>query len=133
MSTNEKLPGYGRIAAKVAIMQAYLDGKTIEYKDMFGNWRDAGSSVAGPTFSPEFEYRVKPADPDYIDWSHVEPQLKYMARDDSGEVWLYRDKPVLGHGAFIGQAFSHRADAFASLKVSSVDWKDSVVKRPEGV
>lgn len=76
--------------------------------------------------------------PDSIDWSHVAPRFKWMARDENGVVALYEDEPYVDDicdmwtmGEF-GCEW-HNARNFSSYVRGSCDWKDSLVQRPEGV
>lgn len=43
-------------AERIKIMQAFVDGKQIEYRDSIGEWRKTGS----PVWSPDTKYRIKP-------------------------------------------------------------------------
>lgn len=92
-----------------------------------------------PGFHPTDRYQIRrkeaPLVPDSIDWSHVSPEWKFMARDMDGKVYLYTDAPKLGatdmwtlstpRGLHLG------GRAFVSYKRGTVDWKDSLVVRPE--
>lgn len=125
------------IKERVAVMQAWLDGETIQYKSK-------SCVIAWSTFEteccPKFnfdlnEYRVKPHEPDSIDWRHVAPHLKFMARDKDQYVGLYADMPHISGAEFVVHSAHKvvRADCFSSLRIGTADWKDSLVSRPEGV
>lgn len=75
--------------------------------------------------------------PDEIDWSHVAPEFKWMARDDKDQsAFLFTEEPFLDGGVWESRGFWHclgsdaPAAAFASYKPGTCDWKDSLVKRP---
>lgn len=80
-------------------------------------------------------YRARPAPlvPDTIDWSHVAPEWKWMARDGRGGVMLYNDEPHISVGDIwdCGSGDYHEAEAFASYRRGTVAWQDSLVERPE--
>ena len=71
-----------------------------------------------------------------INWDHVAPDYKWLARDSDGDAFLYMSEPhvdfedhELGWWNTAGDAI-HPA-AFASYTPGTCDWKDSLVKRPE--
>lgn len=75
---------------------------------------------------------------DQIDWSHVAPEFKAMARDDEAEsAFAYTEAPFLDGGKWEHRGFWHshgdsvQASAFASYKRGTCDWRDSLVLRPE--
>lgn len=91
-----------------------------------------------PHWVDKYTYRARPAPlvPDSIDWSHVAPKVRYMARDRhddfshffeqkpyaSGKMWCVDEGNTLGI-----------TRAFASYKRGTVAWQDSLVARPEGM
>lgn len=115
------------------VMLAYADGAEIEYTvpscetgdtpyctpvEISFNWRD-------------YSYRVKQTQ-DFIDWSHVAPEYKWMARDKDGAAYVYREKPELGRREWGASGANHRIDtAFSSYKAGTVDWEGSLVSREE--
>lgn len=70
---------------------------------------------------------------DELDWSHVAPEYKWMARDEDGEAFLFHTEPFIEAGTEFWNAMTYTADAtaFASYKRGSCDWRDSLVRRPE--
>lgn len=128
------LTEYDRITKtqdKMAVMQAFIDGEKIEYieRDVSPRWEE----VKIPVWNwANGTYRVKkiPLVPDLIDWSHVHPDYKYMARDRSGLVYLYRTRPVLKETQWTSPSGLVSPKMFSSLSVGNVDWKDSLVTRP---
>lgn len=117
---------------KIEVMQAFLDGKPVEWNDG-RDWRPM--KTPNPTWSwLHYDYRIKSAKPDSIDWDHVSPTLKYMARDEDGKTYLYAQKPC--HYKGMKQEWAHPggrfvdAELFTSYKRGDVDWEDSLVIRP---
>lgn len=75
---------------------------------------------------------------DEIDWSHVAPEYKFMARDDLSEsAFIHTEAAFLDGGKWEHRGFWHsdgdsvQANAFASYKRGTCDWRDSLVRRPE--
>ncbi len=115
-------------ADQLSIMGAWLDGKTIQYRPSEREWKD----ISLPSWSGPNYYRVKPDEPDYIDWSHIDPRFKYMARDEAGQVYLYENEPKVGDVVWkvMGGSFTRVDGIFASYKQGTVGWDKSLVKRP---
>lgn len=89
-----------------------------------------------PSWSTVGTYRARPAPlvPDTIDWSHVAPEWKWMARDEDGEVFLMQVKPDMICNLWVAFGDEHgKAGAFASYRRGTVEWQDSLVQRPEGI
>ena len=122
-----------RKAAKV--MLAYADGAEIEELDKFlqpKRW----TQRSGPGFDwSQFDYRVKQT-PDSINWDHIAPGYKWMARGKNGQAFIYGSRPNYSpHGMCVSgflNAPGDSANVLASYKRGTVDWKDSLVERPSG-
>ena len=116
---------------KLELLTAWVDGKVMSDYD---GWQP----LPRPIWGGSIPFRVKPAVQDSINWSHVHEAYKYMARDEDGEAYLYKDSPrnYESYWSSIGPkeegAFSSykEAGAFSSYKRGSTDWKDSLVCRP---
>ena len=118
--------------AKAELFKVWVSGETIMYWSVYyGTW----DVVQTPTWQKDSVYRVKPKPivPDSIDWSHVSPEFKYMARDCDGLVYLFTQMP--GYNAMTrtwhAGGGATNAKCFASYKQGNVSWKDSIVVRPE--
>jgi hypothetical protein len=135
------------------VMLAYADGAEIEARvkpNIYAHkWRHVDTEK---DLLPNFDwqtcdYRVKET-PDFIDWSHVAPEYKWMARSELGAAYFFKEKPVSGNepvnrenyftgGPKTGNWFwgynqiGTNADTHASYKRGTVDWKDSLVSREE--
>lgn len=73
-----------------------------------------------------------------INWEHVAPKFKWLAKDVDGECYLYEDEPVWRQGGFIsGTCWTNArrtltsADGFESLGTGTCPPEDSLVRRPE--
>lgn len=124
------MAGIERTKEMIEIMQAYVDGKPIEFRDNSRVWMYVQSPVWDWN---AYDYRIAQI-PDSIDWSHVNPEFKFMARSVTGEVFLFRSKPIVVYGhywAVRDSSISCNAKNLASYKQGTVDWKDSLVERPD--
>lgn len=70
-----------------------------------------------------------------IDWDHVHGKYNYLATDDMGNAWLYGKEPTIDDdiGCWdvkLGEVAL--ADTHVSYAPGTCDWKESLVKRPEG-
>jgi len=92
-------------------------------KDGWLEWPDPSWSTIGT-------YRARPAPlvPDAIDWSHVAPEWKWMARDEDGTAWLSEFRPEQLASCFGSGTADARA--FSSYRRGTVAWQDSLVERP---
>lgn len=116
----------------IEVMQAYVDGAEIEAIDRYiqGGWRPAERHAWAWN---DIEYRVKQT-ADFIDWSHVAPEYKWLARDEDGSAYLFTSEPYLSRDTawdFPSSGEFLDAIGFSSYKRGTVDWKDSLVKRPD--
>jgi hypothetical protein len=78
-------------------------------------------------------YRVKPQPltKPSIDWSHVAPEYKWLARDENGDVFVYAGQPSAYDGIWKCVGGHRMTDVFASCTPGTCDWRDSLVERPE--
>ena len=75
---------------------------------------------------------VKAATKPSIDWSHVSPEYNYLARDSNGLGYLCGKNPHRVDRTWSMEAPYISATTFTSYIPGTCDWKDSLVKRPEG-
>lgn len=116
---------------KIAVMQAHVDGKEIEFKEF--DKADVYSLCKAPLWDwYDFDYRIKPAEDDSIDWSQIPDKYMYMARDYNGKAYVFSGEPVMGTGQwFPREAEFHQVDNIhKSYKNNGKDWNKSLVKRP---
>ncbi len=120
---------------RAAVMLAYADGAEIEARSQCLDGSIWLGKEAAPVWNWEsFDYRVKRVEPDYIDWSHVAPGWKFMARDEAGQTYIYKSRPAIDDELswFSPDSFSRCDGRFTSYRKGTADWKDSLVERPEG-
>ena len=68
-----------------------------------------------------------------INWEHVDSKFKYLAEDSNGDAFLYEKEPFSTMTAFSdGGGDVAGVFMFASYVKGTCDWKESLVKRPEG-
>lgn len=121
-----------QVREAIEVMQAWLEGKTIQFRmnrPYEASWLDAPKLTWN--FN-EYEYRVKPVEPDQIDWDQIHPMWKYMARDENGRVYLFEDKPkfyATNWSVEFGE-YARIEQLFTSYKQGDVAWQDSLVTRP---
>ena len=73
---------------------------------------------------------VKPS----INWEHVRDKYKFLAQDANGNAWLYWEKPLMGDGRWLAsRGDCSEADSYASYTPGIVDWKHSLIVRPQEV
>ena len=123
---------------KIAVMQAYLNGKEIEFKRNSGiTWITYGQD-GDPEFSWHLnDYRIKeaPLTKPSINWDHVNPYFKWLATDANGEAYLFSYTPHCiddfdcGYWDFY---CGYKVDAsnWTSFIPGTCDWKDSLIERP---
>ena len=70
-----------------------------------------------------------------INWDHVHGKYSYLVADDVGNAWLYGKEPTIdddnGYWDVELGEFA-LADTHVSYAPGTCDWKESLVKRPEG-
>ena len=114
----------------IEVMQAYVEGKKIQYSDNGRDWKVAGS----PSWSWDcVKYRVKPVSKPSINWDHVHPDYNWMATDADGEAFLYKKEPTAGHHRWEDGQHWVEACIFNSFIPGDCDWEESLVQRPESV
>lgn len=111
-----------------ALFRAHLAGKSIEfYSGMAEDWRP----VELPCWWHRTPYRIAPEPliPDSINWEHVAPEFKWMARDEDGRAYMFREEPRLERNEWVSSPAGSLAVSFASYRRGTVDWRDSLVRR----
>lgn len=122
-------------AEKIAVMQAFEEGKPIEY---LSTWLNKWVNTDSPMWDwSSCDYRITVTKPS-INWDHVSPEYNWLARDKSDgpdlNCFLYTAKPLLSsweeRWGILASAKYASAEGFASLDRGTCDWKDSLVMRP---
>lgn len=114
-----------RTKRMIETMQAYVDGERIE------------SNLSGECPMPAWQwlsdntYRIAKTS-DSINWDHVAPEFKWMARDKHGGAYLYNGEPKIGDkDSWVGTGWTFiSCKCFSSYRKGTVDWKESLVIRP---
>lgn len=126
------------IQEKIAVMQAFADGKRIESRVISLTKSLTWYHISSPSWDwSEKEYRIAPAKKSSINWDHVHPDFKYMAMDSRGNEFLSDGElilePYLYGGCWKSDECTNfvSASRFSSYVKGDVDWKDSLQKRPE--
>lgn len=117
-----------RTKRMIEVMQAYVDGEEIEciIKDCNDDW----TPMPHPAWAwASADYRIAKT-PDIINWDHVAPEFKYMARDAGGNAYLYNSRPSIGDYSFWPREGSCSVRSQNSYRKGTTAWKDSLVIRP---
>lgn len=80
--------------------------------------------------SRTYRARPDPIVPDSINWDHVAPEWKWMARDKTDEVWFFDEKPESDYAYWCAKDGMLVCAGFASYRRGTVAWQDSLVERP---
>lgn len=68
-----------------------------------------------------------------VNWEHVSSKFNYLAEDADGGVFFYEDKPYTSTETWmVDNGDLTEAHVLASYTKGTCDWKESLVKRPEG-
>ena len=99
---------------------------------------DCWQPIFSAAWLPSVVYRARPAPliPDQVDWSQLPEWARYVARDKSGRAWAHEFKPDCRHRNATcwtcGQGKDRLIDDFPLYQRGTVDWRDSLLTRPEG-
>ena len=94
-------------------------------------WETQWRLIQKPNWSSAFAYRQTPLPTTYpkIPWEHVDEKWQFWARDESGDGWLYADKPKCD--CIMWDAHVARESDVLKLDPGTCDWRDSLVERPK--
>lgn len=119
-------------AEMIAVMQAFADGKPIEFRDVslaHARWM----RINLPSWNwQHLDYRVA-VTPMTIPWETLSRDVIGAARDSSGRIYAYKgEKPEIGHSAWtVGWYLGHRVDNLIhGIDPGTCDWKDSWIENP---
>lgn len=126
------VPNYEKVPFKdmtpeerIAIVEAKLLGDAELF--LQGSWREADSD----SVSFIIAYRTKPRQL-IIPWEHIKPEYKWAAMDANGQVSVYENKPNAGVEYWKDVAWGVGCYCL-NIDTTGIDWRDSLVQRPEGV
>lgn len=91
-----------------------------------GSWKEQQS---GSIYQSNI-YRTKPRQL-IIPWDVVSPEYKWSAMDKNTKVWFYTEKPIADVNAWVGGG--NYCKSALNINTSGIDWRESLVQRPEGV
>ena len=117
-------------ATKYPLVIKYSSG-TVEHYTLDGKFKDYAAQTLFPHPTEIVKKVVKPS----INWDHVHGKYNYLAADDRGNAWLYGKEPTIDDdGGYWDVELGELAlaDTHASYIPGTCDWKESLVKRPEG-
>lgn len=123
------------IQGKIAVMQAFADGKAIEVSPKRGNiWEKTNHPYWSWALN---DYRIyeEPVILDEIPWDFVNPEYKYHAFDNDGKGYFLKYPPRLDskEGYWYCDRHSHTSSSLVVIKRGNKPWDKSLVKRPEDV
>lgn len=102
----------------------------IQIYEADGRWYDWDPSW---TFSNVYRARPAPLVADTICWEHVAPEWKWMARDESGWVYIFTGKPIMSAISWIpsgDEEYARIEGVLSSYRRGTVAWQYSLVQRP---
>lgn len=115
------------------LLDALIDG-TIEY------WGDLtkdfvpGISIKNlDGLNLHTVFRTKPLKRLAIPWEHIKPEYRWAAISSIGFVNLFTEKPKLSidNGAWIYEGILSSASNILNIDTSGINWRDSLVERPD--
>ena len=104
---------------KLKLMEAWIDGIAIQC---------CGKVIKFPGWLPGVCYGIAPQMPQ-INWDHVSDMWDWLAMDDNGLYWLYKNKPCFSDKYWEDGCSYISARNFASFKKGTASAKDSLVWR----
>lgn len=119
-------------AGKAEVFIAWTKGKVIQCKRHSD--KEWTNLFMCPNWYADNQYRIKPGEPiNSIDWSLIRPDYNYLAKDECGNWFLYKKKPLLDEMGWTGD-FNGIATldlgVFTFFNPKPIDWKDSLISRP---
>jgi len=93
------------------LIKVWADGRTIQYRDSSGCWRDWTNTECLPSFTPWGDYRIKPEQPDLE---------KYGV--EVGDLWLLEEANLFSN-ALITDVAGDRCTLTVIGSGSSVVWR----------
>ena len=121
-------------AEKIAVMQAFEEGKKIEIDIQDGR----GFHCLGwiPNWNwEENDYRIKPQPapiPMTIPWEAIDEKWQWAAMDSDGSVYLYTGQPLVAKAFWIdGDIGYHIGANCLKINKGTVSWDNSLQQRPQ--
>ena len=121
------------IETKLALHRAHYEGKVIEcIRIANDNWR----VTMAPEWLQQFIYRLQPEPMRDISlpWAALDDRWQWAARDESGGVWVYDERPDTGTALWkSGRLCLEITGLLANFDPGNKPWIESLIRRPEGV
>ena len=119
------------IETKLALHRAHYEGKVIECIRITddGNW---GVTMA-PAWIPAYPYRLQPEPMRDISlpWAALDARWQWAARDESGGVWIYDERPDTGTRVWITNGLCLEITGLlANFDPGNKPWNESLIRRP---
>lgn len=76
-------------------------------------------------------YRTKPRRL-IIPWEVIKPEYRWAAMDACGAIWVYESTPEIIDSSWTSGDSLSCADAL-NIDTTGIDWRESLVQRPDGV
>lgn len=121
------------IEAKMALHRAHYEGKVIE---CLSTSKDKWHVTPTPAWFSDCTYRLRPEPLRDISlpWAALDARWKWAARDESGNVWIYDERPVTGTALWkSGCLCLEVTGLFSDFDPGNKPWSESLIRRPEGV
>ena len=116
---------------RLGLVEAQLDGKTIEFWDGQGWLRTlSGESLF---YYSDVRYRVAKTKDEFTNWDVLPPEYKWIARDEDGGAYAFTEEPSPLCYRWGSEQDEHfiKVTLLTCYKQGTVDWKDSLIERPE--
>ena len=114
------------------MFNAWRNGAEVDYL-IYGDWAENQA----PMWVLRCIYRVRPEPPRpmIIPWAVIDPQWTQAARDEDGSVYLYKGEAVIPNDRnfWNGDGYIYITGLLRGMDPGTVDWRDSLQHRTEGV
>lgn len=107
-----------------AIVEAWIDSRAEVWNWSSGAWKHSSDLLVSGCC-----YRTKPSQL-IITWEHIKPEYKWAAMDSCENVYFYPEKPEMLDSTWTCYMWCQSP---LSIDTTGIDWRESLVQRPEGV
>jgi hypothetical protein len=98
--------------------------------EVFGGAR--WTSVDCVSFFPRYTYRAPPRK--LPEWPvGLRPEWQWIAMDEDGQVYAYKEEPERLWSVWEKDKKGIRIDQLVDISFDGIPWRESIIKRPEGV
>lgn len=111
-----------------AIVEAWIDGNAEVYCSLDGMWADKADAY----IYNNSIYRSRPRQLT-IPWEHIKSEYKWAAMDECGRVCFFCGKPLCRVRDGMWENGQDWAMSPLAIDTTGIDWRESLVQRPEGV